>query len=211
MKKYIYLILSIIILGISNTYAYNTKTYEIDIPNNYKESKNQGTWEYSSKDYFTTISIIVDNNKNKLNFEDYNEDEIEKNEYIEELKDNFKKLNDGINVSSTYITFTKINNLKAIKMDVESNYTEDKKYNSLVYQTEYVIASEKYVYYIILSSSQKENLTSSEINNMLDSFEIKDDEATKDKSMTKYYLSIAIVIASSALALSISIKKKHSK
>lgn len=209
MKKTLFIFFAFLIFfSFGNVNAYNTSTYSIDIPSSFVKESNKSIWQRNNKDEIISLIINVDENKSKLNFEDYSEEDLKKDKYINEIKEKINDIKNGISLKSSDLYFVNINDLKAIKMDITSSYTESNKYNSLVYQTQYIVASKNYVYYIVLSSSKKELLLSSEINNMINSFNVNDIKAKKDDSMTKYYLSIGIVVALAFLTFVLYNRKK---
>lgn len=206
MKKFlVFFYVIIVILSFSTVKAYSTDTYEISIPDSYVKSDN--TWQLNKENEKVTIVINVDKNNNKLNFEDYNEEKLKEDQYIKELEDEFKNNNESITIKSSDISFTNLNNHKAIKMDIITDF-KDQNYNSNVYQTQYIVASKNYVYYILISSSSKEKLNSKEVNNIVDSLVIKDDKAKKDQSLTKYYLSIGLIISIAVFIFVLSRRKR---
>ena len=204
-KLLVFFYVIIVILSFSTVKAYSTDTYEISIPDSYVKSEN--TWQLDKENEKVTIVINVDKNNNKLNFEDYNEEKLKEDQYIKELEDEFKNNNESITIKSSDISFTNLNNHKAIKMDIITDF-KDQNYNSNVYQTQYIVASKNYVYYILISSSSKEKLNSEEVNNIVDSLVIKDDKAKKDQSLTKHYLSIGLIISMAVFIFVLSRRKR---
>ena len=194
MKKVLKLTLIFItFFSLYNVNAYSTGSYDIDIPSTYEKQNGSDVWQSKSTDKRVTIGIDVFPNDKKLNFEDYNEGTIQKDEYIKELEEKFKSNKENITIKSSDIYFTDLNGHKAIKMDVITTFN-DSNYNSDVYQSQYIVASKNYVYYILISSSDKDSLDSKEVNTMINSFNINDEKATKDVSIARYYISIALVV-----------------
>ncbi len=181
------------VFSLYNVKAYSTSSYDIDIPNTYEKQNGSDVWQSKSTDKRVTIGIDVFKNDNKLNFEDYNEDTIQKDEYVKELEEKFKNNKENITIKSSNVYFTELNSHKAIKMDVITTFN-DSNYNSDVYQSQYIVASKNHVYYILISSSDKDSLDSEEVMTIISSFNINDEKATKDVSVARYYLSIALVV-----------------
>ena len=210
MKKVLKLtLIFIMFFSLYNVNAYSTGSYDIDIPSTYEKQNGSDIWQSKSTDKRVTIGIDVFQNDNKLNFEDYNEDTIQKDEYIKELEEKFKSNKENITIKSSDVYFTDLNGHKAIKMDVVTTFN-DSNYNSDVYQSQYIVASKNYVYYILISSSDKDSLNSKEVNTMINSFNINDEKATKDVSVARYYLSIALVVTLGIFVFVLtSRKRKH--
>ena len=204
-----FILIFIMLFSLYNVNAYSTGSYDIDIPSTYEKQNGSDIWQSKSTDKRVTIGIDVFQNDNKLNFEDYNEDTIQKDEYIKELEEKFKSNKENITIKSSDVYFTDLNGHKAIKMDVVTTFN-DSNYNSDVYQSQYIVASKNYVYYILISSSDKDSLNSKEVNTMINSFNINDEKATKDVSVARYYLSIALVVTLGIFVFVLtSRKRKH--
>ena len=103
-------------LSFSVVKAYSTDTYEINIPEAYVKEDN--IWQLNNENEKVTIIISVEDNNNKLNFEDYNKKTIKEDKYIKELEEKFKNNDESITIKSSDIKFTSIDKHKAIKMDI---------------------------------------------------------------------------------------------
>ena len=196
---------------LDNVYAYENNIYKIEIPGSFIKSYDTDFWKLDSKDSTTTISINISNNDKKINFENYKSRDLNKKKYIQEIEKHLKEQYGNIQIKSSNIILTKINKYKSIKIDVISNYVDSGKYNSTVYQSQYILSSKKYLYNITISSSDLNEFQSPIIKNIVDSFEIKDKILKKDKKFTKFYLSISILIALCLLFISLYKKRINKK
>lgn len=215
MKKIILYLLMLFIVPTSMNagYAYDNNYYDINIPNTFKKSDNENYWQKEDKNSSLNILIQIEENTNNLDIVSLNEDDLYKNEYIGELKEYFASFNSSIEISNYSITLDKISSYDAIKIDLESkNKISDEKL-SLVYQNQYIMSSKNYVYYITISSSDKSNLNSEEVNEILKSFKIKDKLIEKKSELFKYYICLGIILlfAIAVVILSIKTTKESNK
>lgn len=208
MKKVVMLIITLILINPITVFGYEDKAYKISIPDTYQKDEKSNTWTKKDDKKSTTIIIEVENNSSNIDFSEYTNDKITKNKYLDQLKSSFVKLKDNVNISASNIEVVDINGFNAIKVNVNSSFKVEDKYDSSVYQTQYILASQKYIYYIIISSSDADNLNSTEIDSMVKSLQIKDELPKKDDSLTKYYLTLAIIVSLGVLVLVCSRRKK---
>lgn len=208
MKKVVMLIITLILINPITVFGYEDKTYKINIPEAYQKDEKSNTWTKKDDKKSTTIIIEVENNSSNIDFSEYTNDKITKNKYLDQLKSSFVKLKDNVNISASNIEVVDINGFNAIKVNVNSSFKVEDKYDSSIYQTQYILASQNYIYYIIISSSDADNLNSTEIDSMVKSLQIKDELPKKDDSLTKYYLTLAIIVSLGVLVLVCSRRKK---
>ncbi len=208
MKKVVMLIITLILINPITVFGYEDKAYKISIPDTYQKDEKSNTWTKEDDKKSTTIIIEVENNSSNIDFSEYTNDKITKNKYLDQLKSSFVKLKDNVNISASNIEVVDINGFNAIKVNVNSSFKVEDKYDSSIYQTQYILASQKYIYYIIISSSDADNLNSTEIDSMVKSLQIKDELPKKDDSLTKYYLTLAIIVSLGVLVLVCSRRKK---
>lgn len=202
------LIITLILINPITVFGYEGKAYKISIPDTYQKDEKSNTWTKEDDKKSTTIIIEVENNSSNIDFSEYTNDKITKNKYLDQLKSSFVKLKDNVNISASNIEVVDINGFNAIKVNVNSSFKVEDKYDSSIYQTQYILASQKYIYYIIISSSDADNLNSTEIDSMVKSLQIKDELPKKDDSLTKYYLTLAIIVSLGVLVLVCSRRKK---
>lgn len=208
MKKVVMLIITLILINPITVFGYEDKAYKISIPDTYQKDEKSNTWTKKDGKKSTTIIIEVENNSSNIDFSEYTNDKITKNKYLDQLKSSFVKLKDNVNISASNIEVVNINGFNAIKVNVNSSFKVEDKYDSSIYQTQYILASQNYIYYIIISSSDADNLNSTEIDSMVKSLQIKDELPKKDDSLTKYYLTLAIIVSLGVLVLVCSRRKK---
>ena len=208
MKKVVMLIITLILINPITVFGYDDKSYNISIPDTYQKDEKSNTWTKEDDKKSTTIIIEVENNSSNIDFSEYTNDKITKNKYLDQLKSSFVKLKDNVNISASNIEVVDINGFNAIKVNVNSSFKVEDKYDSSIYQTQYILASQNYIYYIIISSSDADNLNSTEIDSMVKSLQIKDELPKKDDSLTKYYLTLAIILSLGVLVLVCSRRKK---
>ncbi len=208
MKKVVMLIITLILINPITVFGYEDKAYKISIPDTYQKDEKSNTWTKKDDKKSTTIIIEVENNSSNIDFSEYTNDKITKNKYLDQLKSSFVKLKDNVNISASNIEVVDINGFNAIKVNVNSSFKVEDKYDSSIYQTQYILASQNYIYYIIISSSDADNLNSTEIDSMVKSLQIKDELPKKDDSLTKYYLTLAIIVSLGVLVLVCSRRKK---
>ena len=208
MKKVVMLIITLILINPITVFGYEDKAYKISIPDTYQKDEKSNTWTKEDDKKSTTIIIEVENNSSNIDFSEYTNDKITKNKYLDQLKSSFVKLKDNVNISASNIEVVDINGFNAIKVNVNSSFKVEDKYDSSIYQTQYILASQNYIYYIIISSSDADNLNSTEIDSMVKSLQIKDELPKKDDSLTKYYLTLAIILSLGVLVLVCSRRKK---
>ena len=116
---------------------------------------------------------------------------LKKDKYISSIEKSLKKFNDSVVINSNSIDLIEINTHKLIKFDITSVSQDE--YKSTVYQTQYISSSKNYVYYIVVSSSSKENLSSKEIKSIINSFTMKDEFFNHKEKMIKYYIIISSI------------------
>ena len=141
MKKFIS-ILFFLILIFCFTNVKAADYYEIKIPNSFKK---EGDINYYVKE---------ENNSRNLNLNNYTEENIEDSRYIDKLKEEFNSLGYNINITSSNVYLTNINNYPMLVMDVISSYKLESESESIVYQRQYITSSKNYIYYITISSSK---------------------------------------------------------
>lgn len=204
MKKitsYITSIFCVFIISISLVYAYSTDIYDIDILDGFYKAENNDYWQKEGEDSSLSILIYTEKNKNNLDLSSYSEDDIDEEEYINALKRSLSDLGEDIQINTSSVKLVSVNNYPAIKMEVASSYKISDEANSDVYQLQYIFTSKNYVYHITVSSSAKENLSSSEVSSIINSFTIKDEQIKKQNDFTKYYITLGIIIVFGALVL----------
>ena len=64
----------------------------------------------------------------------------------------------------------------------------------MVYQRQYVTSSKNYIYYVTISSTNKNYLDSDELNNILSTFKINDELLKKTYDLKKYYIALTALI-----------------
>lgn len=205
MKKAIYLIL-MLVLSISPVYAYDTTTYRIDIPNNFKKSENNDYWQSEDEKVSANILIYTEYNTNNLDISSFEKTDLDKNKYVKELEKNFGSLDEAINLSDYSVTLDKISSYKAIKIDLKSSYKISDEKNSIVYQRQYITSSKNFIYYVTVSSSNEASLDSEEIKNVLNSFKIKDELIERQQEYLKYYICLGGIVIFGISILILSIK-----
>ena len=193
MKKAIYLIL-MLVLSISPVYAYDTTTYRIDIPNNFKKSENNDYWQSEDEKVSANILIYTEDNTNNLDISSFEKADLDKNKYVKELEKNFGSLDETINLSDYSVTLDKISSYKAIKIDLKSSYKISDEKDSIVYQRQYITSSKNFIYYVTVSSSNEDSLDSEEIKNVLNSFKIKDELIERQQEYLKYYICLGGIV-----------------
>ncbi len=213
MKKIMFFAFTTILILISFDFvkAYENSIYKIDIPDSYIKEKDNDIWKYNIEDNTTTISINVTDNKENINFENYNDNSINKDEYNKQIQEHLKEQYGDVEIKSSDIILTKINKHNSIKISVVSSYVDSGKYNSVVYQSQYILSSKKYIYNITVSSSDGNEINSNTVSNIINSFEFKDKAQKKDMTMVKFYLSISILFALCLLFIALHKKKTNKK
>lgn len=207
MKKIMCLVL-MLILVISPAYAYDTNTYKIDIPNNFKKSENNDYWQSENENVSASILIYTEDNTNNLDISSFEKNDLDKSGYTKELKEKFNTLDESIIIDDYSLTLDKISSYKAIKIDLKSSSKISDEKNSIVYQRQYITSSKNLIYYITVSSSNEDSLNNEEIKNILNSFKIKDELIEKQQEYIKYYICLGGIIIFGIALLILSIKTK---
>lgn len=207
MKKIMCLVL-MLILVISPAYAYDTNTYKIDMPNNFKKSENNDYWQSENENVSASILIYTEDNTNNLDISSFEKNDLDKSGYTKELKEKFNTLDESIIIDDYSLTLDKISSYKAIKIDLKSSSKISDEKNSIVYQRQYITSSKNLIYYITVSSSNEDSLNNEEIKNILNSFKIKDELIEKQQEYIKYYICLGGIIIFGIALLILSIKTK---
>ena len=172
MRKIIFIIV-LLCMFITNVNA--SSTYSINIPSTFTSTK---------ENYY----------EKELNINNYNDKSLKKANYVEKLKKDFKPLNKSHSIDASDIKLGYINNYKAIILEVTSSIELDSKNRSMVYQRQYVTSSKNYIYYVTISSTNKNYLDSDELNNILSTFKINDELLKKTYDLKKYYIALTALI-----------------
>lgn len=203
MKK-IFTIL-ILFIGILNIKALENSYFKIDIPEGYKEEINESSlYKWTKDDNYITITIS--NNTNKydiLRYTDKNIKEYEK--YIEDsINKELEEYNIKVDVQN--VKKDKINNRNCIVYDTIWPTKESTGYNT--YQRGYTYTTNKYII-MLTYSSNKELDNNEEITNLINSFNILDDEIVyNDKYKYRIMIVIAIIFGLIGFTISAIIKKR---
>ena len=191
-----------------NAKAYSTDRYEIDIPNSYINDK-EGSFSLKNNEKNTTIDIIVNKNINKIDVDSLNEDDLTKDKYLSTIENELKKTNNSLVINQYNLSLYKINNHNSILFEIQA--VSNNKYNSIVYQNQYITSSKNYIYFVVISSSNKDDLNSSEIKDIVNSFKMKDDFFNHKQKMKKYYIITAGIIIIWIIAFTLIIINKKKK
>lgn len=203
MKK-IFTIL-ILFIGILNIKALENSYFKIDIPEGYKEEINESSlYKWTKDDNYITITIS--NNTNKydiLRYTDKNIKEYEK--YIEDsINKELEEYNIKVDVQN--VKKDKINNRNCIVYDTIWPTKESTGYNT--YQRGYTYTTNKYII-MLTYSSNKELDNNEEITNLINSFNILDDEIVyNDKYKYRIMIVIAVIFGLIGFTISAIIKKR---
>lgn len=208
MKKKILFAFIIFLSFFTCCYTLEKDEYVIDIPEIYKSEKSDDgeLFSYKNNNQTTSVLIYTKSNKNKLNISNYtNEDVVELTEpYKKQILDSYKASKIDAEIKKTDASIIKLNSYDLILMSFETEYTFNNK-KSVVYQNQYMATSNKYIYYIVISSTSKDIIDGEETQNMLKSFKIKDDlikEKTFEQKVKKvvkdnlvlYIISLVVII-----------------
>lgn len=197
-KIFIYIILICLTFSNSlNVFAYSNEKYEIDIPNGYTKDKTLDVWKCEKENNITTIAIQVVDNSSNMDINNMNQSMLDES-LTRKLNKNFEKYQNTMTIKTSLVELVNISTYKSIKMNVEATSKKDKEdFESHVYQTQYIMSSKKYLYYVVISSSKKEFLSTAEISNILNSFTIKDElEVHSKKEIKKYYMTLSVMVLS---------------
>ena len=200
------LMLSIFIIHVTNVEA--KSTYDIKIPTSFKKDKNKDYWQKTINNETINILVHTDKNKDLLDLSNIDNNDINNERYLKQLKTTFKQLGYNIDSYSTKLSKTNINNYPAIVMDVSSKYTLESNTENTVYQRQYILTSKNYVYYIICSSSNRKYLDNEEMFNILKTFKINDKLIDNKKEIIKYYVTLTCIIGLGVVITIIFSKKK---
>ena len=121
MKKFIS-ILFFLILIFCFTNVKAADYYEIKIPNSFKREGNINYYTKEESNQKISILIHTEKNSRNLNLNNYTEKNIEDSRYIDKLKEEFNSLGYNINITSSNVYLTNINNYPMLVMDVISSY-----------------------------------------------------------------------------------------
>ena len=193
-------------ISVVNVYAYDTSNYKINIPNSYKKEKNKNLWSFETDDSLTKLSIVTLDNTSKLNINNMSSETLDE-ELLEDLNKSLSS-EEKVNIKTSDLSLVKINGYNAIKLSIDSSVREEDDFVSTIYQTQYIFSSKNYLYYLIVSSSNKDNLISENINSIINSFTIKDElEVNNKKELKKYYITLGVIVLSGAIIMFMSKKK----
>lgn len=193
MKKFIS-ILFFLILIFCFTNVKAADYYEIKIPNSFKKEGNINYYLKEENNQKISILIHTEKNSRNLNLNNYTEENIEDSRYIDKLKEEFNSLGYNINITSSNVYLTNINNYPMLVMDVISSYKLESESESIVYQRQYITSSKNYIYYITISSSNNKYLSSEESQEIISTFKIKDELLTKTNDIVLYYIVLSIIV-----------------
>lgn len=209
MKKVInfgFVVILFFVFSISNVFS--SSVYSIEVPSTFKKDKSKDYWQRQVDNEKISILVYNTNNEKKLNIEKVRINDINKEQYLDVLKTTFKEKGYKINSYSLDLDKTRLNDYPTIVMDVSSKYTLESKEESIVYQRQYILSSKNYVYYLIVSSSNKDYLDKEEIKNIVNSFKINDEMINKNKEMAKYYMVLTSIVALGIFITFVFSKKK---
>lgn len=190
MRKIIFIIV-LLCMFITNVNA--SSMYSINIPSTFTSTK-ENYYEKETETDKTSIYIFTTDNEKELNINNYNDKSLKKANYVEKLKKDFKPLNKSHSIDASDIKLGYINNYKAIILEVTSSIELDSKNRSMVYQRQYVTSSKNYIYYVTISSTNKNYLDSDELNNILSTFKINDELLKKTYDLKKYYIALTALV-----------------
>lgn len=208
MKRFMIVLCAVFLFftGIINVFAYHTLSYEINIPNSYEKEKNKDLWSFETENSLTTISIVTLDNTSKLNINKMSSETLDE-DLLEDLNKSLSS-EEKVNIKTSDLSLVKINGYNAIKLSIDSSVKGEDELVSTIYQTQYIFSSKNYLYYLIVSSSNKDNLISENINSIINSFTIKDElEVNNKKELKKYYITLGVIVLSGAIIMFMSKKK----
>ena len=172
----------------------------------YKQEKNKNLWRFETDDSLTKLSIVTLDNTSKLNINNMSSETLDE-ELLEDLNKSLSS-EEKVNIKTSDLSLVKINGYNAIKLSIDSSVREEDDFVSTIYQTQYIFSSKNYLYYLIVSSSNKDNLISENINSIINSFTIKDElEVNNKKELKKYYITLGVIVLSGAIVMFMSKKK----
>lgn len=211
MKKIIFMFI-VVLISITNVYAFENEYFKIDIPNEYKmETNDSDNRIYKWTDDSDYIVITVDNNDNKYSVKDYTEIDItNQKKYLEENINTALEEYD-VDVSVPKIFKNEIGNYSSLQYDL---YWPTKEITGNdTYQRGNVFTTGKYII-TYLYSSESEIKDDNEIyNNTINSFKILDETEVK-KELTvdiSFIIILGVVLAILSYVLSEIKKKKATK
>lgn len=202
----------VVLISITNVYAFENEYFKIDIPNEYKmETNDSDNRIYKWTDDSDYIVITVDNNDNKYSVKDYTEIDItNQKKYLEENINTALEEYD-VDVSVPKIFKNEIGNYSSLQYDL---YWPTKEITGNdTYQRGNVFTTGKYII-TYLYSSESEIKDDNEIyNNTINSFKILDETEVK-KELTvdiSFIIILGVVLAILSYVLSEIKKKKATK
>lgn len=211
MRKIIFMFI-VVLISITNVYAFENEYFKIDIPNEYKmETNDSDNRIYKWTDDSDYIVITVDNNDNKYSVKDYTEIDItNQKKYLEENINTALEEYD-VDVSVPKIFKNEIGNYSSLQYDL---YWPTKEITGNdTYQRGNVFTTGKYII-TYLYSSESEIKDDNEIyNNTINSFKILDETEVK-KELTvdiSFIIILGVVLAILSYVLSEIKKKKATK
>ena len=196
------------LFGLSITDVLSDSIYNIEVPSTFKKDESKDYWQKEIDNEKISIMIYTTENKELLNLKNITEDDINNEKYLEVLKATFKKMGYKINFYSSDLKKTKLNNYDAIVVDVSSKYILESNTENIVYQRQYVLTSKNYIYYLIISSSDKSYLDKSELKNIINSFKINDELIAENGQIIKYYITLVSIITFGIVITVVFSKKK---
>ncbi len=203
MKKIFTILL--LFIGMINITALENEYFKIEIPNEYKEEINEeNLYKWTKEDNYITITIS--NNTKRYDILRYTDNDMKKyKEYIEtSINKQLEEYN--IKVTVNNVKKEKINNRNCIVYDTIWPTKESTGYDT--YQRGYTYTTNKYII-MLTYSSNKELTNNEELTNIINSFNVLDDEIVYN-SNTKIIMTIifAVIIGLFGFILSV-IFKKH--
>ncbi len=203
MKKIFTILL--LFIGMINIKALENEYFKIEIPNGYKEEiSEKGLYKWTKDDNY--ITITVSNNTQRYDILRYTEDDMKKyEEYIESsINKQLEEYNIKVNVNN--VKKEKINNRNCIVYDTVWPTKESTGYDT--YQRGYTYTTDKYII-MLTYSSNKELTNSEELNNIINSFNVLDNEIVYN-SNTKIVMTVifAVIVGLLGFILSTIFKKR---
>lgn len=187
--------------------AFSCTAYSIEIPESYT------TDSKSIKDFTTfrgnniTIGIHTELNKSKDNISNYTEQEIA-DAAAETLSLIDSKVGSGISSTKHELTTFSKYNYPSLHMIYEG--ITDK--TETAYVEEYIITMSRYKYTIVFSCSSSNDLTTAEINNIKDSFNVNDNMIEqKDTIPTSALIAIFSCLSAMVVCTAAAVIIHHSK
>lgn len=207
MKKIVVIlfVFCVFFISIVNVYAYDTLNYKIDIPDKFVKDVKKDLWTLEEKDNIITVYIQVIENTSNIDINNMNSESLDKS-LLKELNKSLNNIED-IKIKTSNLSLKKLNNYNSIKIDVDSSLTDDE-FVSTIYQTQYIFSSEKYLYYLVFSSSNNSLLETQDICQIINSFTIKDNlKIENQEELKKYYITLSAIVLSGVIIMVV-VKKK---